>query len=49
MAPEVIKQIRHGRQADIWSVGCTVIEMTTGLPPWCEFTDQVSALFHIGA
>jgi len=49
MAPEVIKQIRHGRHADIWSVGCTVIEMATGQPPWVEFTDQVCALFHIGA
>jgi len=49
MAPEIIKQLKHGRQADIWSVGCTVIEMATGSPPWSEFTDQVSALFHIGS
>jgi mitogen-activated protein kinase kinase kinase ANP1 len=49
MAPEVIRQTGHGRQADIWSVGCTVIEMATGKPPWNEFTDQVSVLFHIAA
>lgn len=49
MAPEVIKQTGHGRQADIWSVGCTVIEMLTGKPPWAEFTTQVSALFHIAS
>lgn len=47
MAPEVIKQSGHGRHADIWSLGCTVIEMATGMPPWSEITDQVSVLFHI--
>ena len=47
MAPEVIMQTGHGRSADIWSVGCTVIEMITGKPPFSEFPTQVSVLFHI--
>ncbi|KAJ4838849.1 hypothetical protein Tsubulata_010879 [Turnera subulata] len=48
MAPEVILQTGHSFSAHIWSVGCTVIEMATGKPPWSQQYQEVAALFHIG-
>ncbi|KJE92030.1 STE/STE11 protein kinase [Capsaspora owczarzaki ATCC 30864] len=47
MAPEIIRQETYGKSADIWSLGCTVVEMLTGKPPWCNFKDYVPAMFHI--
>ncbi|CAM6024521.1 unnamed protein product, partial [Sphagnum balticum] len=46
MAPEVICHTGHNWQAN--SVGCTVIEMATGKPPWRQQFQEVAALFHIG-
>jgi len=48
MAPEVINQNGHGRSADIWSAGAMMIEMGTAMRPWPQFTNIVSAMFHIG-
>ena len=47
MAPEVITKNLYCRQNDIWGVGCTIIEMATGKPPWSDHKDQMSVLFAI--
>uniref|UniRef100_A0A914XMP1 Protein kinase domain-containing protein n=1 Tax=Plectus sambesii TaxID=2011161 RepID=A0A914XMP1_9BILA len=36
MAPEVMKEERMTRGADIWSLGCTIVEMCTTQPPYKE-------------
>ena len=46
MAPEVIKMSGATDRSDVWSVGCTVIELLTGAPPYSEL-GQVPALFRI--
>ena len=48
MAPEVVKQTGHTHKADIWSVGCLVVEMLTGEHPWAKLT-QMQAIFKIGS
>ncbi|KAH7889234.1 Pkinase-domain-containing protein [Phlebopus sp. FC_14] len=47
MAPEVVQQKAHTRAADIWSVGCLVVEMLTGEHPWAQL-NQMQAIFKIG-
>ena len=35
------------KKADIWSLACTVIEMSSGQPPWHTFSNPMTILFHI--
>lgn len=48
MAPEVVQCDGYGAGADIWSLGCVVLEMKTGKQPWggC-FDNPMAALFAI--
>jgi serine/threonine protein kinase len=46
MAPEVIDQSGASTASDIWSVGCVVIELLEGKPPYHQL-DPMPALFRI--
>ena len=46
MAPEVIEMSGVTSKCDIWSVGCVVLEMLTGAPPYFNMP-PFSALFKI--
>ena len=49
MAPEVIRKSEVTLGCDVWSVGCTVIEMASAKPPWCECSTQVQAMYKIAS
>ncbi|KAL3689563.1 hypothetical protein R1sor_015872 [Riccia sorocarpa] len=57
MAPEIIRPFRrpdgkmitgYSRPADIWSLGCTVLEMCTGEIPFQDVTNNAAVVFKIG-
>lgn len=47
MAPEVVRQTAYTRKADIWSLGCLIVEMFSGSHPHPTLT-QLQAIFKIG-
>lgn len=51
MAPEVFTRNMtdgHGRAADIWSVGCVVVEMASGERPWAQYDSNYQIMFKVG-
>ncbi|KAK1275633.1 Mitogen-activated protein kinase kinase kinase YODA [Acorus gramineus] len=48
MAPEVARGGEQGPPADVWALGCAVVEMVTGRAPLPEATDAMAAMFRIG-
>ncbi|KAL5233991.1 hypothetical protein ACI65C_001401 [Semiaphis heraclei] len=51
MAPEVFMKANtegHGRAADIWSIGCVILEMASGKRPWHEYDSNYQIMFKVG-
>ena len=42
MAPEVIELKGASTKSDIWSLGCTVVELLTGRPPYADVGNAMS-------
>lgn len=42
MAPEIIELKGASAKSDIWSLGCTVIELLTGRPPYAEISNSMT-------
>lgn len=49
MSPEVIRGSAQGRlgAADIWSLGCVLLEMATGRRPWAALDNEWAIMYNI--
>jgi len=45
MAPEVIELKGASTKSDIWSLGCTVIELLTGKPPYADISNSMAGRY----
>ncbi|OUM67554.1 hypothetical protein PIROE2DRAFT_39944, partial [Piromyces sp. E2] len=48
MAPEVIRGKGYSAKVDIWSLGCVVLEMFTGVHPWKQFDEIQTVMYNLG-
>ncbi|XP_062200523.1 mitogen-activated protein kinase kinase kinase 17-like [Phragmites australis] len=48
MAPEVARGEAQGPAADVWALGCTVVEIATGRAPWRDADNVLAAVRTIG-
>lgn len=47
MAPEVVLRRGHTYPADVWSLGCVLIEMASGRPPWSNYSKDAKEVLKI--
>ena len=49
MSPEVIKGSNEGRlgSIDVWSLGCVILEMSTGRRPWASLDNEWAIMYNI--
>ena len=49
MAPESIIDALYNVKTDVWGLGCTLLELATGLPPWHDKgLDSHKIMMYIG-
>ncbi|KAK8960302.1 Mitogen-activated protein kinase kinase kinase 1 [Platanthera guangdongensis] len=48
MAPEAVRGEEQGMPADVWALGCAVIEMATRRPPWPDVANAAMGIRRIG-
>eukprot|EP00757_Euglenozoa_sp_SAG-D1_P015548 gene15548-650_t len=47
MAPEVLLEEQYNYKVDVWSVGCLLIELLTGQPPYPGHSGMMAVMTHI--
>ena len=45
----VEENVDNWKRADVWSIGCTLVEMCTGKSPWGNMTSLPAAMLHIAS